>query len=127
MKKIKKIVAILMAGILMLMLCACGSSIKISLDSRLSNMSGELNDINIINNKHPDSEYVEVRGKVKALRDIDKDFQIHVTIYGEEGTKLDYFWVRPDSSLDKGEVGTFYGNAMIHSTERAKEVLIEVY
>lgn len=127
MKKIKKIVAILMAGILMLMLCACGSSIKISSDSRLSNMSGELSGISITSNKHPDSEYVEVRGKVKALRDIDRDFQIYITIYGEDGTTLDSFYVRPDSSLDEGETGAFWGNAMIHSEERAKEVLIEVY
>ncbi len=123
----KKIGLLLIISILIVSLTACGSSIKISNDSRLSNMSAELSSIRITSNKHPDSEYVEVRGKVKALRDIDRDFQISITIYGEDGTTLDSFYVRPDSSLEEGETGTFWGNAMIHSDERAKEVLIEVY
>lgn len=123
----KKIILFLTVIILLLSLTACESSIKISDDSRLSNMSGELSGISVTSNKHPDSEYVEVRGKVKALRDINRDFQISITIYGEDGTTLDSFYVRPDSSLVEGETGTFYGNAMIHSDERAKEVLIEVY
>lgn len=123
----KKIILFLTVIVLVFTLTACGSSIKISDDSRLSNMSGELSGISVTSNKHPDSEYVEVRGKVKALRDIDRDFQIYITIYGEDGTTLDSFYVRPDSSLDEGETGAFWGNAMIHSEERAKEVLIEVY
>lgn len=123
----KKIGLLLIISILIVSLTACGSSIKISNDSRLSNMSGELSGISITSNKHPDSEYVEVCGKVKALRDIDRDFQISITIYGEDGSILDSFYVRPDSSLVEGETGTFYGNAMIHSDERTKEVLIEVY
>ncbi len=123
----KKVLLILATITLIFCLTACGSSIKISSDSRLSNSSGELSNITIKSNKHPDSEYVEVRGKVKALRDIDRDFEIHVTIYGEDGTTLEYFYVRPDSSLLEGETGTFWGNAIIHSDERAKEVLIEVY
>ena len=123
----KKIGLLLIISILIVSLTACGSSIKISNNSRLSNMSGELSGISITSNKHPDSEYVEVRGKVKALRDIDRDFQISITIYGEDGSTLDSFYVRPDSSLEEGETGTFWGNAMIHSDERAKEVLIEVY
>ena len=123
----KKISVFFMVIVLMFSLTACGSSIKISSDSRLSNSSGELSGITIKSDKHPDSEYVEVRGKIKALRDIDRDFQIYITIYGEDGTTLDSFYVRPDSSLDEGETGTFWGNAMIHSDERAKEILIEVY
>lgn len=123
----KKIGLFLIVIVLMFSITACGSSIKISSDSRLSNSSGELSGITIKSNKHPDSEYVEVRGKIKALRDIDRDFQIYITIYGEDGTTLDSFYVRPDSSLDEGETGTFWGNAMIHSDERAKEILIEVY
>lgn len=123
----KKISVFLMVIVLMFSLTSCGSSIKISTDSRLSNSSGELSGITIKSDKHPDSEYVEVRGKVKALRDIDRDFQIYITIYGEDGTTLDSFYVRPDSSLDEGETGTFWGNAMIYSDERAKEILIEVY
>lgn len=123
----KKISVFFMVIVLMFSITACGSSIKISSDSRLSNSSGELSGITIKSDKHPDSEYVEVRGKIKALRDIDRDFQIYITIYGEDGTTLDSFYVRPDSSLDEGETGTFWGNAMIHSDERAKEILIEVY
>ncbi len=123
----KKTALFLTVIFLIVSLTACGGSIKISSDSRLSNLSGELSGITIKSNKYTDSEYVEVRGKVKALRDIDKDFQISITIYGEDGTTLDSFYVRPDSSLAEGETGTFWGNAMIHSDERAKEVLIEVY
>ena len=123
----KKIGLFLIVIVLMFSITACGSSIKISSDSRLSNSSGELSGITIKSDKHPDSEYVEVRGKIKALRDIDRDFQIYITIYGEGGITLDSFYVRPDSSLDEGETGTFWGNAMIHSDERAKEILIEVY
>lgn len=123
----KKLGLFLTTLVLIVSLTACGSSIAISSDSRLSNMSGELSGITIKSDKHADSEYVEVRGSVKALRDIDKDFLISVTIYGESGTTLDSFYVRPDSSLEEGETGTFWGNSMIHSDERAKEVLIEVY
>ncbi len=123
----KKIGLFLTTLVLVFSLTACGSSIKISADSRLSNSSGELSGITIKSDKHPDSEYVEVRGKVKALRNIDRDFQISITIYGEDGTTLDSFYVRPDSSLEEGETGTFWGNSMIHSDERAKEILVEVY
>ena len=76
----KKIGLFLIVIVLMFSITACGSSIKISSDSRLSNSSGELSGITIKSNKHPDSEYVEVRGKIKALRDIDRDFQIYITI-----------------------------------------------
>lgn len=123
----KKVLLFITTIMLIFCLAGCGGSIKVSSDSRLSNSSGELSGITIKSDKHPDSEYVEVRGKVKALRDIDKDFEIHITIYGEDGTTLDYFYVRPDTSLSEGETGTFWGNSMIHSDERAKEVLIEVY
>ncbi len=123
----KKLGLFLITLVLVISLTACGSSIEISDNSRLSNSSGELSGITIKSDKHPDSEYVEVRGRVKALRDIDRDFQIYITIYGEGGTTLDSFYVRPDSSLEEGETGTFWGNAMIHSDERAKEILIEVY
>jgi len=124
MKKSGLILAILL---LVFSLTACGNSIKISSDSRLSNSSGELSGISIKSDKHPDSEYVEIRGKVKALRDINRDFSISITIYGEDATSLDSFNVRPDTSLNEGETGTFWGNAMIHSDERAEEILIEVY
>lgn len=123
----KKFGLILTILLLVVYLTACGNSIKISSDSRLSNSSGELSGISIKSDKHPDSEYVEVRGKVKALRDIDRDFSISITIYDEDGTTLDSFNVRPDTSLNEGETGTFWGNAMIHSDERAEEILIEVY
>lgn len=123
----KKFGLILTILLLVVYLTACGNSIKISSDSRLSNSSGELSGISIKSDKHPDSEYVEVRGKVKALRDIGRDFSISITIYGEDGTTLDSFNVRPDTSLNEGETGTFWGNAMIHSDERAEEILIEVY
>jgi len=124
MKKSGLILAILL---LVFSLTACGNSIKISSDTRLLNSSGELSGISIKSDKHPDSEYVEIRGKVKALRDINRDFSISITIYGEDATSLDSFNVRPDTSLNEGETGTFWGNAMIHSDERAEEILIEVY